>query len=93
MEIKQVEGLYRGKIMLYALSTCVWCKKTKRLLNQLGVAYSYIDVDLAGESERRDIEDEVRRWNPACSFPTVVVDDSRCIVGYQEDELREVVEK
>jgi len=32
--------------MLYALSTCVWCKKTKELLASLGVDHSYVFVDL-----------------------------------------------
>ena len=32
--------------MLYALSTCVWCRRTKQLLDQLGVEYDYVDVDL-----------------------------------------------
>jgi len=48
MEMKHVEGENKGKVILYALSTCVWCKKTKRLLNQLGVDYYFIDVDLLG---------------------------------------------
>ena len=32
------------KIFLFALSTCVWCKKTKKLLDQFGVKYDYADV-------------------------------------------------
>ena len=46
MKIEHVNGENRGKILLYALSTCGWCKKTKGLLNKLGVEYSYIYVDL-----------------------------------------------
>jgi len=30
----------------------------------------------------------VERWNPAGSFPVLVVDDSRCIIGFREDEIR-----
>ena len=35
MEINHVDGQDKGKVMLYALSTCVWCKKTKKLLDKL----------------------------------------------------------
>jgi glutaredoxin-like protein NrdH len=93
MEIKHIKGVDKGEIMLYALSTCVWCKKTKRLLNQLGVAYSYIDVDLLGEDERQEVEEEIKRWNPICSFPTVVIDKNRCVIGYREAEIRGIMEK
>lgn len=42
--------------MLYALSTCVWCKKTKKLLTELGVDFSYVYVDLLkGEEQARVI--------------------------------------
>jgi len=30
MAMTHVDGKNKGKIMLYALSTCVWCKKTKQ---------------------------------------------------------------
>ncbi|MDD1679584.1 MAG: glutaredoxin, partial [Methanomicrobiales archaeon] len=39
------EGKKKGKITLYALSTCGWCKKTKELLTDLEVDFSYIYVD------------------------------------------------
>ena len=35
---------------MYALSTCIWCKKTKQMLKDLGVDYTFEDVDnLSGE--------------------------------------------
>ena len=42
MKIEHVKGENKGKITLYALSTCGWCKKTKKLLDDLGVEYHYI---------------------------------------------------
>lgn len=90
MDIKHVEGKDKGKIMLYALSTCVWCKKTKRFLNDHGVAYDYIDVDLLGE-EKEIIKQEIRRWNPRCSFPTIIINDDQCIIGFDEKKLREAI--
>ena len=89
MEIVRIEGKDKGKILLYALSTCGWCRKTKALLNEMGLAYSYIDVDLLEGAERTDVMKEVARWNPQGSFPTMVIDDSQCVVGFKEDLLRE----
>jgi glutaredoxin-like protein NrdH len=48
---KHVDGKSAGEIMLYALSTCGWCKKTKDILSKLGVAYDYINVDELSEAE------------------------------------------
>ncbi|PXF56785.1 MAG: hypothetical protein C4B59_16340, partial [Candidatus Methanogaster sp.] len=46
-----IEGEDKGKIILYALSTCVWCKKTKKLLTELGVDFHYVYADLLKEDE------------------------------------------
>jgi glutaredoxin-like protein NrdH len=34
----------------------------------------------------------VRKWNPSVSFPTIVVNDTRCIIGFREDEIREALD-
>jgi len=88
MELKNVAGEDRGKIILYALSTCGWCKRTKQLLNELGVAYSYVDVDQVESGEKSRIMGEVSKWNPACSFPTLVINNEKCIVGFKDDEIK-----
>src|SRR5512139_2692142 len=46
LNFEHVEGNDKGKITLYALSTCIWCKKTKDLLSDLGAKYDYAYVDL-----------------------------------------------
>ena len=91
MEIKHIDGKNKGKVMLYALSTCVWCKKTKRLLRDLAVAYDYIDVDLLDAAEREEINKMVMRWNPSGSYPTIVINDDRSITGYDPDKIKEVL--
>ncbi|UCF69688.1 MAG: glutaredoxin family protein [candidate division WOR-3 bacterium] len=91
MGIKHVEGRKKGNIMLYALSTCVWCKKTKRLLNTLNIAYDYIDVDLVGGDESEKIKETVLKWNPSGSYPTIVVDEQQSIVGYDPEKIKEVL--
>jgi glutaredoxin-like protein NrdH len=93
MEIEHVPGKNVGHAMLYALSTCPWCQKTKRLLNELGVEYDYIDVDYLDGEEKSKVMDDVKRWNPACSFPTLVLDNKKCIVGFREDEIRKALKK
>jgi glutaredoxin len=91
MEIVHVSGRKRGRVMLYALSTCVWCKKTKELLANLGVDHSYVFVDLLPEKEMEEMMVQVMKFNPRGSFPTLVIDDRTCIVGFREAEIREAL--
>ncbi len=91
MELKRVDGKDKGKVMLYALSTCGWCRKTKELLHQLGVGYSYVDADRLDPQEKESAKDQMRRYNPACSFPTIVVNDDICVKGFDEEKIREVL--
>ena len=91
MKIEHVDGDNKGKILLYALSTCGWCKKTKGFLTSLGVEFSYIFVDLLEEQERDEIMEDVKKWNPRRSFPIVVINNEKCIVGYKEDQIKEAL--
>jgi glutaredoxin-like protein NrdH len=90
MELVHVEGKKKGEIVLYALSTCGWCKKAKTLLNELGVDYSFVYVDLLPEPEKVEVVKVIEKWNPDCSFPTMVIDDKKCIVGFKPDEIAKV---
>lgn len=91
MNWQHVEGKNRGKIVLFALSTCGWCKKTRILLEELGVEYEYTYVDLLEGAEREEAIEEIKRWNPQLSFPTLVINDERCIVGFKQQDIREAV--
>ena len=79
------------RVRFFALSTCGWCKKTKRFLDAHNVDYEIDYVDLLSGAERARVMAEMERWNPRRTFPTVVVDDSEVVVGFKEDRLREVL--
>ena len=90
---QHVDGDQPGRIMIYTLSTCGWCRKTKALLNELGVAYDYIDMDTLSSEDRTEVRNEVAKWNPACSFPTMVIDGKECIIGFMEEKIRSAAGK
>ena len=91
MNIEHVKGKNKGKIMLYTLSTCGWCRKTKEFLNKLGVEYYFIHVDYLEGDDRENTIEVIKKWNPRCSFPTIVINDKECIVGFKEDKIKEVL--
>ncbi len=85
--LTRVDGKNKGKIILYALSTCVWCKKTRSLLDELGVEYHYVYVDQLAADETKFTKEEMKKWNPQGSFPTIVINDAACIVGFDENRI------
>jgi len=89
---KQVDGTDKGDILIFTLSTCGWCYKTKTLLNQLGVKYTYIDVDLLSPDETEQVNKEMGKYTSRTAFPTVVVNQKDCIVGYDPEKLRDLFE-
>ena len=84
----QVDGVHKGDVKMYALSPCGWCKKTKAFLRELGVEYSYLDVDQLSGNDRNTAIEEVEHWNPNLSFPTVVINGQEAIVGYQPEQIK-----
>ena len=89
-EFTHIEGKNVGMIVLYALSTCIWCKKARALLDELKVEYSYIYVDLLEREENANTKTEIIKFNPKCSFPTIVINNETCIAGFDEQKIREL---
>jgi len=78
-------------IRLFAISTCAWCKKTKKLLEENEVAYVCVDVDLLESEEKDQVRAVVRKHNPRVSYPTLVVNDAEVVVGFDEDKIKELL--
>ena len=93
MAMQHVPGTKSGDIKIYALSTCPWCKKAKKLLDDLGVEYFFEDVDLLTGADRDSAMAAVAKWNPARSFPTIVINNAKCIIGFKEQDIRDALKK
>jgi len=89
--MEHVDGKDKGNIVLYALSTCGWCARTKDLLREMGIAFDYTFVDLLDGSEQDDAIRTVEKYNPSGSFPTLVINNKKTIVGFREQEIREAL--
>ena len=77
-------------IKLYSLSTCSHCRDTKDLLDHCHVAYDCIDIDTLAGEERKKVIEEVKKLNPECSLPTLVVGD-KIVVGFRETKIKEAL--
>jgi len=77
-------------VKMYTLSTCSHCRAAKQFMSSLGVRYDYVDVDLLSGAARATALEEVRKLNPLCSFPTILIGDT-VVVGNREDKIREAL--
>ena len=79
------------KVQVYSLSTCSHCKATKKFLSDCTVQYDFVNVDEHHGDERKAILEDVKKFNPRCSFPTIIIGE-KVIVGYKEGEIKEALE-
>ena len=78
------------KITLYSLTTCVFCQAIKKMLDDLEITFQCIQADELPEGEKTSVLKELRKVNPKCSFPTVVIDDA-VVVGYKIQEIKKTI--
>ena len=79
-----------AKVKIFTLSTCSHCKATKKFLNDNGIPFDCVDVDLLQGADRENILKEVEKYNPQRSFPTIIIGDT-IIIGFRESDIREAL--
>ena len=85
-----IEGQHNNHtVMLYALSTCIWCRKTRQLLEDENVTFDYVYVDLVDASDREAARTHIRQFSDKTSFPAIIIDEKDCIVGFKPDAIKE----
>lgn len=75
-----------GRVKLYALSTCPWCKKTRQLLAEKAIEHDVVDVDLLSGEELEKVLKEIDAIVPRRAFPITVV-GSVVIQGFEPDRI------
>ena len=73
-------------IVLYGLQTCGHCKSVRKLLQDRGVNFKTVYVDMLVGEERSVTLRRLKRFNPAVSFPTLCVGEN-VIVGFKKDAI------
>ena len=77
------------KVTVYTLSTCPWCRKTKRFFIERQIPFDCIDYDLADEETQNLIMQELDAEG-ADSFPFVRIGD-QAVEGYRPDRWAELL--
>ncbi len=80
------------QVRLFALSTCPYCRMTKKFLDGISVEYEMTEVDSLEGAEKEAAIAEVRELSGGASFPVVVVGEE-VIVGFNKKRLKELLAK
>jgi glutaredoxin-like protein NrdH len=93
MKIVKVPGKKnKHRVLMYAISTCAWCKMTKQFLKDNEVEYEYVDVDLCSEEDHERIRQHIAEKGGSPSYPTIIIDDKTLITGFRKDKITEALE-
>jgi len=79
-----------NKPKVYALTTCPYCKRTRRFLDAHKIDYDCIEVDLLDDAKQDEVLDEIEKLTGRRSFPVVVV-GKEIIVGHDEEKLKKAL--
>ena len=92
MNFSKVSGKNsKHKVIVYALSTCAWCKMTKQYLKDNDVEYEYVDVDLSNDADKGKIRAYILSKGGSLSYPTIIVDGNVLITGFRKDKFKEIL--
>ena len=79
-----------GRVVLFALSTCGWCRRTRDLLDEMAVEYEYVEVDECDGDEREEITAMVRSLSPRGNYPVLQIGED-VIIGYDAEIIRKAI--
>ncbi|MGB9715129.1 MAG: glutaredoxin family protein [Thermodesulfovibrionales bacterium] len=80
----------KKRVRLYSLTTCPTCKKMKNILDKHNIKYELIEVDMLDSGEQWVTSKEVKRYNPAVTYPTLVIEE--VILEPDEDAIKEALD-
>ena len=79
------------KPIMYALTPCQHCKNTRKFLDANNVDYIVIYLDEYSGSQRSDLMEKVRTYNPRGTFPTILVPGGKVIIGFRKQLMQEAL--
>jgi len=77
-------------LIFYSLSTCGYCEATKKMLDDLRVSYKSVVVDLLPADDKEEAVRELKKFNPRCTFPTLVLGD-KIVIGMKLQAIKDML--
>lgn len=78
------------KVTIYALSTCLWCRKTKKYFEENKVPFEAVDYDKQDEARQQEMAAEMKQAGYNRSFPFIKI-GSACTQGFDPAEFEKLL--
>jgi len=75
---------------MYTLSTCPWCKKTKKWFTENEIPFEFVDYDLESEESQAKIERKMRLKGSEMAFPWVLIGED-LVIGWNPGRYAELL--
>ncbi len=70
-------------LTLLSLSTCGFCAGARRYLTDRGLAFRYLQLDTIPDEDKTKLKEDFRKaFGRRPSFPTLVIDGERYLIGF-----------
>jgi glutaredoxin len=93
VQTKKVSGNNnKHQVLMYAISTCGWCRRAKNFLKDNNVAFEYVDIDLIDSDAKETIKQDITKRGGTLAYPTLIIDDKILLTGAPQDKLKEILE-
>ena len=81
------------KIIVYALSTCGFCKRALAFLRDNSVDFEFLYVDkLDKETKDNIIKNLKEKFDRRVAFPFLIRDDEECMVGFNTEKYENLLD-
>lgn len=77
------------KVSMYTLSTCPWCRKTKKFFTEHNIPFDFIDYDLSDDATQKRIIADMDS-HKASGFPFVMINGDT-VEGYNPDRYTQLM--
>ena len=73
--VEKVSGANNNHLVqLVTISTCIWCKRIKSLLNENDIEYEYTDIDMLPRTEKDELKTFLYTYKSRLAFPMCFID-------------------
>ncbi len=84
LNFETVEGRNTDRdLVLFALTTCSFCKKAKAFLEENSFQYRFVYMDKIDPEAKKAFKTEfAERFNKRLSYPTLLIDNKELLTGF-----------
>ncbi len=78
------------EVLVYALSTCPWCRKTKQFFTDSQIPFEFVEVDQLTGPEQDEAGKKAYELSGGRRYPVTVI-NGEVVVGYRPERFLELL--